>query len=61
MARQFALREKEKQVMKSVSILRPAAWAGLVILVLGMQTALAEPLVHVPIGGEGKTACGHWS
>jgi YVTN family beta-propeller protein len=40
--------------MKAVSILRLAAWAGLVALVLGMQTALAEPLVYVPLGGEGK-------
>jgi YVTN family beta-propeller protein len=40
--------------MKAVSILRAAAWAGLVTLVLGSQTALAEPLVYVPLGGEGK-------
>ncbi len=40
--------------MKVVSILRAAAWAGLLTLVLGMQTALAEPLVYVPLGGEGK-------
>ncbi len=40
--------------MKSVSILRPAAWAGVIPLVLAMQTALAEPLVYVPLGGEGK-------
>ena len=40
--------------MKAVSILRAAAWAGPVTLVLGMQAALAEPLVYVPLGGEGK-------
>jgi len=40
--------------MKTVSILRPAAWAGAITLVLGMQAALAEPLVYVPLGGEGK-------
>ncbi len=54
MARQSALSEMEKQVMKTVSMLRPAAWAGVIPLVLGMQTALAEPLVYVPLGGEGK-------
>jgi YVTN family beta-propeller protein len=40
--------------MKAVSIRRATAWAGLVTLVLGSQTALAEPLVYVPLGGEGK-------
>lgn len=40
--------------MKAVSISRAAAWAALVTLVLGMQTAIAEPLVYVPLGGEGK-------
>ena len=54
MARQSALSEMEKQVMKTASILRPAVWAGAITLVLGMQAALAEPLVYVPLGGEGK-------
>ena len=54
MARQSTLGEMEKQVVKTVSILRLAAWAGLVILALGTQAALAEPLVYVPLGGEGK-------
>ncbi len=40
--------------MKAMSILRPTAWAGAVTLVLGMQVALAEPLVYVPLGGQGK-------
>ncbi|GBE42678.1 cytochrome D1 heme domain protein [bacterium BMS3Bbin10] len=40
--------------MKTASILRPAAWAGLIALGLGTQAALAEPLVYVPLGGEGK-------
>lgn len=40
--------------MKSISIIRPAAWAGLVTLVLGMHTAFAEPLVYVPLGGAGR-------
>ncbi len=40
--------------MKTVSILRPATWVGVIPLVLGIQTALAEPLVYVPLGGEGK-------
>jgi len=40
--------------MKTVSILRPATWVGVITLVLGMQAALAEPLVYVPLGGEGK-------
>jgi hypothetical protein len=54
MARQSALGDMEKFAMNAVSILGAAAWAGLVTLVLGMQTALAEPLVYVPLGGEGK-------
>ncbi len=54
MARQSTLGEMEKQVVKTVSILRLAAWAGLVILALGTQAALAEPLVYVALGGEGK-------
>lgn len=40
--------------MKTVSIFRAAAWAGLITLVLGMQTARAEPLVYVPLGSDGK-------
>ncbi len=40
--------------MKLVSILRPATWVGVITLVLGLQAALAEPLVYVPLGGEGK-------
>lgn len=40
--------------MNAVSILRTAAWAGLIPFVLGLQTALAGPLVYVPLGGEGK-------
>ena len=40
--------------MKTVSILRPATWVGVITLVLGMQAALAEPLVYVPLGGEVK-------
>ena len=40
--------------MKPISILRPAAWAGLITLGLGMQGALAEPLVYVPLGSDGK-------
>ena len=54
MARQSAVGEREKQVMKTLSILRPVAWVGVIPLVLGMQTALAELLVYVPSGGEGK-------
>ncbi len=42
--------------MNTVSILRPAAWAGLITLILGTQAVLAEPLVYVPLGGEGKIA-----
>lgn len=40
--------------MNIVSISRAAAWTGLIALALGAQTALAEPLVHVPLGGENK-------
>ncbi len=40
--------------MKAVLIPRAVAWAALVTLVAGMQAALAEPLVYVPLGGEGK-------
>lgn len=40
--------------MKAVSISQVAAWATLVSLVWGMQTARAEPLVYVPLGGEGR-------
>ncbi len=40
--------------MKAISILRAAAGAGLFTLALGTQTALAEPLVYVPLGGENK-------
>jgi YVTN family beta-propeller protein len=29
-------------------------WVGAITLMLGMQAALAEPLVYVPLGGEGK-------
>ena len=54
MVQQSALGEMEKQAMNIVSILRATAWAGLVTLALGMQTALAEPLVYVPLGGAGK-------
>ncbi len=54
MARQSTPSEKEKHVIKTVSIPRPAAWAGVIPLVLGVQTALGEPLVYVPLGGQGK-------
>lgn len=40
--------------MTAISMVRPTAWAGLITLVLGLQSALAEPLVYVPLGGEGK-------
>lgn len=40
--------------MKPISILRPAAWASAIPLALVMQTALAQPLVYVPLGGEDK-------
>ena len=59
MARQSALGDIEKPTMNAVSILGAAAWAGLVTLVLGMQTTLAEPLVYVPLGGEG-TVRANW-
>lgn len=40
--------------MKAVSMSGAATRVALVTLVLGAQTALAEPLVYVPLGGEGK-------
>ncbi len=40
--------------MQTESIFRTAALAGVMTLTLGLQTALAEPLVYVPLGGEGK-------
>lgn len=40
--------------MNIISISRAAAWTGLMALALGAQTALAEPLVYVPLGGENK-------
>jgi YVTN family beta-propeller protein len=49
-----AISELEKLHMKVKSIPHVAAWAGLVTLVLGIQTAIAAPLVYVPLGGEGK-------
>jgi YVTN family beta-propeller protein len=42
--------------MKTVSVLRPTAWAGAITLALGMQAALAEPLMYVPLGGAGRIA-----
>lgn len=35
-------------------ILRPAAYAGVVTVLLGMQPAGAEPFMYVPLGGDGK-------
>lgn len=40
--------------MIAVSALRVTALTGLMTLVLGGQTALAEPLVYVPLGGENR-------
>jgi len=40
--------------MKPLSLLRAVAWTGLITFVLGMQAALAAPLVYVPLGGAGK-------
>jgi hypothetical protein len=41
--------------MKAITILRTTPWTGLLMpLVLGAQTALAEPIVYVPLGGENK-------
>jgi len=40
--------------MLNVSIFRAAAWAGLMTLAAGMQTAFAAPLIYVPLGSKGK-------
>ncbi|MEQ8356306.1 MAG: YncE family protein [Kiloniellaceae bacterium] len=42
--------------MKSFSILGITASTGLLALLVGTSTAIAEPLVYVPLGGEGKIA-----
>lgn len=42
--------------MNAKSMLRSTAWTGFITLVVGMQSALAEPLVYVPLGGEGEIA-----
>jgi len=40
--------------MNVISISRVVGWSGLIALALGAQTALAEPFVYVPLGGENK-------
>lgn len=40
--------------MKVPSVLRVSPWVCLLTLVLGIQTAFAEPFVYVPLGGEDK-------
>ena len=40
--------------MRPVKILRTLTWIGLVGFLLGTVPVRAEPLVYVPLGGEGK-------
>lgn len=40
--------------MNAISIVRIAAWTGLMTLALGVQATLAVPLVYVALGGENK-------
>lgn len=54
MVQQSAPSEMEKQAMNAVPVVRAAAWVGVITLVLGTQAALAQSLVYVPLGGEGK-------
>ncbi len=42
--------------MRTVSIFKAATWAGLLTLGLGLTSAIAEPLVYVPLGDEGQIA-----
>ena len=54
MTQQSALNEMEKPAMNAMPIFRSAALIGLVTMLLGMQPALADPLVYVPLGGEDR-------
>ncbi len=40
--------------MKTRSIFRTTAWAGALTFAFGLQAVLAQPLVYIPLGGEGK-------
>ena len=40
--------------MTTVTMSRPFAWAVLVMLLMGVQSAHAAPLVYVPLGGDAK-------
>ena len=40
--------------MKAETVFRPAVWAGMAAILLGMQPAFAEPVMYVPLGGEDK-------
>lgn len=43
---------KKQQAMNLTSISWVAAWTGLMTVTLGAQTALAELLAYVPLGGD---------
>ncbi len=40
--------------MTMVTVFKPFAWAALVVLLTGMQTVHAAPLVYVPMGSDNK-------
>ncbi len=40
--------------MTTVTVFKPFAWAALVVLLAGMQTVRAAPLVYVPMGSDDK-------
>tara|TARA_R110002095_G_scaffold130747_3_gene113577 strand:+ start:71250 stop:72368 length:1119 start_codon:yes stop_codon:yes gene_type:complete len=54
MMQQITDRKKEKITMATATMFRPFAWAALVVLLTGMQTAHAAPLVYVPLGSDDK-------
>ncbi len=44
----------ERYTVKAAKVLRPVAYAGMVTVLFGMQPVFAEPLMYIPLGGEGK-------
>lgn len=44
----------ENQSMKTHTYSRFSLWAGVLALLLGAQAARAEPLVYIPLGGDGR-------
>ena len=40
--------------MATATMFRPFAWAAIVMLLTGIQSVRAAPLVYVPLGGDAK-------